>query len=782
MALGQAPMITASRMFMRIPLALALASSTVIVSAHAWAQATMPAPAAEQPAQQGQLEEIVVTAEKRSSTVQTTPISITAISGSQLTAQGISGLSTLAVETPGVAVRSAGPGQTEIDIRGLTSSGGAAPTVGFYLDETPVTPPAGANNGKVVIDPNLYDLQRVEILRGPQGTLYGSGSMGGTVKLLTAQPKFDEYSGSIEATGSGTEGGGLNGSINAAINLPIVNDKIALRIVGTELHNSGWIDRVVVEKFPLEPDFNPAAAPPSVGGYTRGDVTAGAVTKRYSNVNDEDLQGVRANLVFAPTDDLTITPSLFYQRITQGGYDTFDSPPGKAPATLAHYQPFDIAEPFYDQFRLFSLVVKYDLDDVELTSATGQWSRQEGQTQDLSEDFQELLILPFYLPASLTETDTSQQFSQEFRVASRGQSDFNWLVGAFYSKFRSTFVQQSTSDAYIPIVGISNLIDERQPQTIRQYAFFGNASYQITPWLKATVGLRYYDFKSTMNVYDTGVFASGTNAAITVADQETASGVTPMASLAIIPNEDLTIYGTVSKGFRPGGGNQLVPTNVCGTNTGAQDTYDPDTVWNYELGEKARLMDRKVTINGAIYYEDWQNIQTQVPLPCGFFYTNNSESAGVYGAELEIRAQVTSELTVGFGGGYTHATYAKNSAAGYMVGDRIPDIPQFTGDLSLSYQVPAFGDYDYMARIEDNLVGPFVDYTFAQNRLPGYNLVNLRFGLVSDTISGFFFIDNLSDVRTALSDTNSLGANLPTFNRVATGQPRTIGVTVKYNF
>jgi outer membrane receptor protein involved in Fe transport len=764
-----------------LPLSIGL-TMTAALSGAAAAQTNAAAASAASASPSGEVEEIVVTAEKRSSTVQSTPISITAITGAQLDAAGVSGLGAIAQETPGVAIRSAGPGQTEIDMRGLTSSGGAAPTVGFYLDETPVTPPAGANNGKVVIDPNLYDLDRVEILRGPQGTLYGSGSMGGTVKLLTAQPHLDSFGGSVEGTGSGTEGGGLNGGFNGAINLPLIAGKLALRVVGTELHNSGWIDRVVLGNFPLEPDFNPAAAPPSVGGYTRGDVLAAPVKKRYSDVNEEDLQGFRANLVFAPTDELTITPSLFYQRITQGGYDTFDSPPGKAPATLAHYQPFDIAEPFYDQFRLFSLVAKYDLDDVELTSATGQWSRQEGQTEDLSEDFQELLILPFYLPASLTETDTSQQFSQEFRVASKGQNDFNWLVGAFYSKFRSTFTQQSTSNDYIPIVGISNLIDERQPQTIRQYAFFGNASYQITPWLKATVGLRYYDFKSTMSVYDTGVFASGTNAAITVADQETASGVTPMASLALIPNEDLTVYATISKGFRPGGGNQLVPVNVCGPDTGAQFTYDPDTVWNYELGEKARFLDRRLTVNGAIYYEDWRNIQTQVPLPCGFFFTNNSESAGVYGAELEVKAQVTSALSLSLGGGYTHATYAKDSSAGFTVGDRIPDIPRFTGDIAVTWETPAFGDYDYMVRVEDNLVGSFVDYTYAQNALPGYNLANIRLGLVSDAVSGFFFINNLTDVRTALSDTNSLGANLPTVNRVATGQPRTIGVTVKYSF
>ncbi len=730
----------------------------------------------------GQLQEIVVTAEKRQSTVQKTPMSITAISGAQLDDSGLVNLSSVAQETPGVAIRSAGPGQTEIEMRGLTSSGGAAPTTGFYVDETPVTSPAGANNGKVVIDPNLYDLNRLEILRGPQGTLYGSGSMGGTVKLLTNQPQLDTYGGSIEVTGSGTDGGGANGNINGAVNIPIFDNLLAMRLVGTELHNSGWIDRIVESNFPLEADYNPANLPPNVGGTIRGNVLGTPATKVYSDVNDEDLQGIRGSLLFQPTSNLTITPSFFYQRITQGGYDTFDSPPGKDAGPLAHYQPFDQAEPFADQFRLFSLVAKYEFEDFTVTSATSQWNREEKQTMDLSEDFQQLLILPFYAPASLLEVDTSQQVSQEFRVGSKGDGPFNWLGGVFYSRFQSTFTQQSYSDAYIPIVGINNLINELQPQTIRQYAVFGNASYQITSMFKVTAGLRFYDYKSTMGVNDTGVFATGTNAAFTVSDEETASGVTPMVSLAFTPTEDLTVYTTASKGFRPGGGNQLVPVGLCGPDTGAQFTYAPDTVWNYEVGEKARLFDNRLSINGAVYYEDWKNIQTQVPLPCGFFFTNNSESAGVYGSELEMTAKILPGLTVTASGGVTHAVYDETSSAGFVPGERIPDIPAYTADFSVVYDRPAFDDYDYVIRMNDSQVGSFVDYTFSQNRLPGYNLANFRVGLVSDKIGGFFFINNLANVRTALSDTNSLGANLPTLNRVATGQPRTIGVTMNYNF
>jgi outer membrane receptor protein involved in Fe transport len=731
--------------------------------------------------------EIVITAEKRSSTVQKTPISITAISGDDLDAAGISSFNGLAQQTPGVALRSAGPGQTEIDMRGLTSSGGNSPTTGFYLDETPVSPPAGANNGKVVIDPDLYDLARVEVLRGPQGTLYGSGSMGGTVKLLTAQPELNKYSGSAELTGSGTEGGSANGSANVMVNLPIIDNKVALRVVGTDLYNSGWLDRTVLSNFPLEQDN--ATNPP---GSIRGNVANSAVQTNHSDVNWETLQGARTSLLVKPTDALSITANAFYQRIEQGGYNTFDTPPGKTVNTLTHYQPFDISEPFSDTFGLLNMVVKYQFADFEVTSSTSEWSREEKQTQDLSEDFQWLLNLPSYLPASLTEYDYSRQFSQELRVASTGDGPLNWLVGAFYSKFNSNYRQVSFSDAYVPVVGISDLISETEPQMVRQTALFANASYQITPSWKVTAGARLYDYQSTAGYYANGVFTSGDLSQVNSYNKESASGVTPTASIAFTPTDDLTAYATVSKGFRPGGGNQYVPISGGASclselealgKTGAPQDYNPDSVWSYELGEKAKLFGDRVTVNADVFYEKWKNIQLQVPLACGFFYTDNGEDAGIYGTEAEIKAKVTDSLIIAASGGYTHADYGQNSPdTGFVKGQAIPDIPTYTFSLSATYEVPAFGEYDFIARAENNHVGPMTDYTFSQNNLPGYNLINLRVGLIDDRKSAYLFANNLGNVRAALSDTNSLGANLPTFNRVATNQPRTIGVTVGYKF
>src|ERR1700729_673971 len=197
------------------------------------------------------LEEIVVTAEKSESTGQKTPISITAISEAELQARGLSDSRSIAQETPGVSMKTSGPGQSEFEMRGLTATGGFSPTVGFYVDDAPLTAPAQAAQGKVVIDPDLYDLNRVEVLRGPQGTLYGSGSMGGTIKLVTNGPQLNQFQASVQTKVSDTNAAGADYGGSGMVNLPLIQDVAALRIVGTDKFNSGWIDRVVLDPFPL---------------------------------------------------------------------------------------------------------------------------------------------------------------------------------------------------------------------------------------------------------------------------------------------------------------------------------------------------------------------------------------------------------------------------------------------------------------------------------------------------------------------------------------------------
>ena len=282
-----------------------LTASTVLLAGRGGA-AMADAPASAAPAR---AEEIVVTAEKRNATVQKTPLSITAIRGTELQQAGITSLSAVAEQVPGVSLKTGGPGQAEFEMRGLNSAGGNSPTVGFYLDEVPLTSFAFATGGKVVIDPDLFDLSRVEVLRGPQGTLYGSGSMGGTIRLITNQPVLNEYHVSTELVGSGTEGGGLNGRGSLMVNLPIYQDKAALRIVASENWTSGWIDRVVLDPFPL----------PTNGGLTRGNVQAAPVSRVDSDVNTEHLESIRASLLLKPIEQLTIEPMVMGQNIDSGG-------------------------------------------------------------------------------------------------------------------------------------------------------------------------------------------------------------------------------------------------------------------------------------------------------------------------------------------------------------------------------------------------------------------------------------------------------------------------------
>ncbi len=322
------------------------------------------------------LEEITVTAERYTSTIQSTPISISALSGDQLTAAGLSRVQDIIKEVPGLSMRYAGPGLTEYEARGLASNGGAAPTVGFYLDEIPLSPPAVSQSGKVVIDPNLYDIERVEVLRGPQGTLYGSGSMGGTVRVLTNEPKLNTFEGSVQGTASTTEGGAGNGSGNLMLNFPL-GDTMAVRLVLSDTYRSGWINNITVQPFPIT-----LGVP-----HLTADPTTLPVTNVYKRANDLTLYGGRISLKYQPSDDFSILAFAMTNSLHLGGYDLFDGTPTvQLPGIVypAHYEAFPIREGVRDDISIFGLTVKANLGFADLTSATSYFGRLGYQTQDAS--------------------------------------------------------------------------------------------------------------------------------------------------------------------------------------------------------------------------------------------------------------------------------------------------------------------------------------------------------------------------------------------------------------
>jgi iron complex outermembrane recepter protein len=741
--------------------------------------------------QTGNLEEIVVTATKRSTTLQDTPISITAVTGEELLDRGIGGFTELAREIPGLSMKTSGPGQTEYEMRGLSSNGGSSPTVGFYLDDVPMTPPALGFIGKNVIDPNLYDLNRVEVLRGPQGTLYGSGSMGGTIKLLTNQPDSTGYHATAQTILSGTDGGGFNHTENAMVNLPLITDQLAIRLVGTEATTSGWIDRIVLNPFP----------PQSSNAADRGNILGAPVQANYKGVNSAQLVGGRISALYTPTDRLTVGAMLLYQNITQDGESNYDSYPG----TLAHYEPFDVAEPYSDRFTMWSLNANYKFDGFDVTSVTSHWNRNSAKTQEEAEVLDYIFGLPGFTvadggvgPASITENDKSSQFSEELRVASTGNSRLQWLGGLFYSKFTSDLNYYSFVDGLIPLFGTNDLLVQEQPDTVSQKAAFGELTYRIVGGLKATVGLRYFEYDVKTPTTQSGVLASGSAANIYTYAAAKDHGVDPKYNLSYDVNKDFMLYATVERGFRPGGGNSPVTTTgatgaacqaelqALGQTTSSVASFKPDNVWSYELGEKYKI-GNTFTLDGAIYHERWSGVQQLVglPAPCGFVYYGNFGTAAVYGGELEAKAFLTSHWEVAANFGYSHSYFTdSNAATGTVEGQAMQDIPLMTASGALTYFFPikagwqgsVRGSYDWT----DGLSEPVI--LDPSGKLPAHGLANLRATVSNDRWTLAAFANNLTNKHAAMEVDPTISTVIPSYHRIVSNQPLTVGIDVNVKF
>jgi len=830
------------------------------------------------------LEEIVVTAEKRDSTVQATPISITALSGDALESLGLKSVEDMIGSVPGMSARTAGPGQTEYEMRGLASGGGSAATVGFYVDETPLSSNAVALNGRTVIDADLFDLNHTEVLRGPQGTLYGAGSMGGTIKLVTNPPKLGEFEGATQEDISRTTGGSTNGSADIMVNLPF-GDSVALRLVGTGKYVSGWIDRKVVG-YPGNSAFAIANGGPntSIGTYypvattlndhntnpnappsyflNRGDVAAAPVLKDITGSNLERFDSARAALLWKASDSLSFTLNWMYQKINADGYANYQDPP----AQQAIFQPYDQPEPYGDVFNMESLKIVFDMGWGELTSASAYWRRDVHQSTDSTEALQNIFnmvyqspALPAFVQNLYQDEDITTQWSQELRLASKGDSDLSWVIGAYAVDLHSGYRTYNQEAAWANTIGCDSVVvsfgiypgkvsgtcapgnaaaninnggaaanpngimfNDNNPNRTTQEAIFGELSYKLTTDLKLTGGLRFYKFDVSNLSYQTGTgtgtgnadpqcaFIPGTNnltgptrdggngsPCVPPTASGNGSGVLPKVNLSYTPSTDLTVYSTISKGYRPGGVNLPIPISplsfyYCGPGSGNSYVatepyyYGPDNIWSVEIGEKARFADRRFSLNADVFYVKWTDIQQLVVLSCGYPYNANVGNAKTYGPEVEMSAKITDEFTVDMTGAYTQAYVSEPlSRPGLPIapGTRINNIPRYTGSLAFSYETPLQGDYTLRARLSEAYVGPSDDVAVNRETLGGYGLVEARAGISHEKWSAYLYGNNLNNKHAALTIDNTVFAwQQPTITRVSTNQPRTIGLQFETKF
>jgi iron complex outermembrane recepter protein len=804
------------------------ASAVALLCAAAFSGAASAAPAGNTPAENNTgLEEIIVTAEKRESTVQATPIAMTALSAGDLAEQNVGSIQDLIGAIPGISLRTAGPGQTEYEMRGLGSAGGSVATVGFYIDETPLSASAVALNGRTVIDADLFDLNRTEILRGPQGTLYGAGSMGGTIKLVTNPPKLNSFEGEAAVDASQTTGGSTNGRGSLMLNLPI-SDIAALRLVTTGKYISGWIDRKVIEagKFPFPTNFG------NCGVYycNRGDVQDAPVAEDHKNSNLERFVSSRATLLVQPVENLSITGNFMYQRIDADGYNNYQSPPG----CCAIYQPFDIKEPYYDSFHMFSLKVSYDMSFANLTSASSYWKRDVYQSTDSTEALQNIFNYTAFVPNLYSENDLTTQVAQELRLTSRGEGDFQWVGGLYFSDLHSGYITRNQTVGFVttpvcslpglggdpalgghcapgstfqyapPITGANPtgiMFNDNNPNVLKQEAIFGEASYKITPTLKVTAGMRFYKFDISNQANQRGLGTASGDATPTISSAKGSNtSLLPKVNVSYEPTSDLTVYSTLSKGSRPGGVNLPIPLTpfsqgafyYCGPGTGPSYLtqqpayYSPDDLWSVELGEKAKLNDRRFTINADVFYVKWHNIQQLIVLSCGYPYNTNVGQAKAYGPELEMAAKLTDSITAEMSAAYTQSyIYDAKSTPGLPVtdGTRVTNIPKYTGDVAVSYDTTLLQDYKLTFRVAESYVGPVEDTAYYRQTLGSYGLMDFRMGLGKNVWTASLFGTNLTNKHAAMTIDNTVFAwQQPTITRVSTNQPRTIGIAFDTKF
>jgi iron complex outermembrane recepter protein len=779
-----------------------------------------------------QLAPVVITATKRATTVQDTAASITAVTAAEIANRGLTDFNSLAQSVPGLAMRTAGPGQTEFEMRGLNSSGGNTSMVGFYLDDTPLSAPAAAQLGKVVIDPDLYDLNRVEVLHGPQGTLYGASSMGGTVKLVPNPPQLGVFAATGEQVVSDTaSGGSINHQENAMVNLPL-GSTAALRLVGSFSNDSGWIKRLVIQDGAVGVDSGtyPAVSRPS-NFYTA------PLQSTIDGANTTEVDSVRAAILWQPIENLSITPSLMYQLTQQGGPDNVDvngSPTDPTvPAVNAHYEVYDTPEPQRDRFTLGSLKAVYQLPYLSLTSATGLWNRNLMVSQDGTEETAAAVGISAYDVAAggigptgpapngpgVTERDYTRQLTEELRATSTGTGPFQWLFGYFYQDFHSDWDLWIMTPQATPVLGGTIAGIGYQPQTITQNSLFGEASWRFSSHLKATLGLRHYHYSLSQSNTEFGAFTvlgdEGDDVPYVTRASNGASGTVPKFDLQYDFDDNHMAYATVSKGFRLGGVNQPVPVgtsngylaaNECGIQAKilnqpcnpnlllqAPSDFGSDTVWNYEIGEKSTLFDHRMTLDVSGYYERWLNPQLATNF-AGDGITANGADVRIEGLEGELRALLTQDWDLQVNVGYTSAKFTQASAiTGYPDGLEVPDTPKLTASAVLQWHHPLSDSLSLFGSLEDDYVGSRTDAPYGETitlwnysqyliHLPSYSLVNLHFGLVADKWTAALFVDNVADREVLLDPQPQIDLQTAAYTRYTVNRPLTAGIDLTYRF
>jgi outer membrane receptor protein involved in Fe transport len=760
-------------------------------------------------------DEIIVTATKRAQAIQDVPFSVNAQTQDDIQRTGAQNLEDIARSVAGLAIQNLGPGQSQVGIRGVSAGQivrdqpGVKEQVGVYFDESVVS------LSLFTPDLELFDLNRVETLRGPQGTLYGSGNIGGTIRYITNQPKIGEFEGTLEGNVNQVEEGGTGGHLKGAVNFPI-SDNAALRIVAFGTIYPGFIDAL------------------GEGGTITNDV------------NDGNRYGARVSLRWEPTPDIAITPRFTYQDINVDGfnrqevYNLYANPfTTTRPAVnfQERRQHLLLQEAFEDRFIMSDLNAEWDMGPVSLTSITSYQARDILVSRDASALTHSVSIdlgyapAAYLIPSNLRDTTQLKTFTQEARLASDYESRLQWLLGVFYTDIERNYAQRLPTPGYDVFTDLrfgagtaaatngafpsDSPYSADLPYDIKQFAVFGEATLALTDRFDITAGARYYDFKEERAFVSGGLFSNGDNRT----DSTQSDGFSPRFLLSYDVSDAVTLNAQASKGFRLGGVNDPLNVPLCSPADvalfGSFQDYDDETLWNYEGGVKVNS--GRVTFNAAGYYTDIKNLQVTVDAgTCSSRISFNVPKAHTLGFEAELGAELFEGFDVSLSGNWVSAefdsTLPNNTTVdptdvigGIRDGNRLASVPKLQLAASAQYSFPIGG------KAEGFLAGSFqhissrytqpgdqegnprsfvsglafggatgLNATVLDLELPSYQIVNLSAGITWDKTDLIFYVNNVTDENALLAFDRERGGRA----RLGfhTNQPRTFGVTARMHF
>ena len=756
-----------------------------------------------------------MTATKRSARIQDVPFSVAATTERELTRAGVAGLEDLSRGFAAVTVQNLGPGQSQVAMRGVSAGQivrdqpGVKEQVGIYMDDSVVS------LSLFTPDFDLFDLNRVEVLRGPQGTLYGAGSVGGTIRYITNLPDPKQSYGQVEAEANTVADGGTGWHAKGMVNVA-TSPSSALRLVGYTTEYGGYIDALSEN-----------------GG-------------RQKDANTGTRRGVRAALLWGVAERVSVLPRLIYQETAADGfnrrevYNLFANPytttrPAIGLGDREQYLLLD--EAFEDETLLVDARLSADFDGFAFTSVSSFLTRDILASRDASAlvgsvsvdlGFPEAAVAT---PSNLRDTTEIEQFTQEVHVASASEARLQWLVGAFYTDLRRDYAQRLPTPGYDALVdaafgaGVSagsmngymltdSPYNSDLPYDITQFALFGEATWAATERLKLTLGGRWYDWEEERTFYSGGLFSNGN----LQTDSTDSSGFNPRLLASVEINERLTWNAQASRGFRLGGVNDPLNASLCTgsdlANFGAFQAYDDETVWNYETGFKWQSASA-LRLNAAVFRTEIDDLQVTLDAgSCSSRISFNVENAHTSGVELELTIEPAAGLELSFAGSLVDAQFDSTVMAetggvlgGIEKGNRLASVPevQLAATLNYAFPVRLFGGneayvYASVQHVGDRITQPgdqvagagrFVsglayggatgtEATVLDLELGAYTLVDVRLGLFVEDWELAFYISNLTDENASLSFDRERGGRARLGFRI--GQPRTMGFVVRRSF